>query len=198
MTDRTADQDTSLDALIEENAKFARDQLLETGSLTPMYALKIGQTTLPIAAQLDDNDAKDRIVQLVRTLATAFWPQSIAFMMESWFSDKFDANGDPRYPRPSLDPDRREGVFIVIATPEQEVGRMYFITRDQAGNVADLVEGQHPTGQTGGRMSGLYPEQPPTRQQQRQAQRQLESFLDKEMLEHFRQHARRPASSARH
>jgi hypothetical protein len=190
--------DPTINALIDGYAATARKHVIKDGGLAPHYILRIGPVMLPVAADFTSQTHKEQVIAVIRLLATAYWPQSIAFIAETWLSTKVAPDGSPAYPQPSQDPDHQEGVMVIVATPTEERARLLKLQYNDDGTVIDLIPTDLELGEISGPLTGLYPAIPPNAKQQTAAQDHVRTHLGNEIDNLLLPHAGRPTSSAKH
>ena len=95
--------------IIENDVVYAKTTLEERGIVSPMFVLHGKEEVIPILAQLGDEESKEKVSKLVRTMIKSHEIEFYTFISESWY---YKANKLEGALPPSKHPDRKECLVI--------------------------------------------------------------------------------------
>jgi len=175
---RRQENPQGLEPLARQAQNYALHMMRTTGSVPPTVIADTDEGfvfCMPTA--LTDDAAKDRFAEVTRLFAIAHSARSIVMIAEAW-ARLPDARGhlDTKTP-PSLAPDRKEVVVLMLEDHSRNATRMLPILRDDAGGFTSFGDpGPLQFGESQGRFSGLMPRNKPSVREAAQARTTLISL----------------------
>jgi hypothetical protein len=157
--------------------EWAKRCLLETGRVSPMFVIRSRDMMRVVSAVFPDDDAKRRVLLLVRAMCIAFDALGLTFIAEAWARSAAPTPGESKEQlherltamRPSEAEDRIEVVAVQTMYRDAETGERRTmgetreIIRDGHGKPIGLKPQAFPnTAVIEGRMVDLFPPEPPS------------------------------------
>lgn len=153
-----------LTALADQAEHYATHMMRTTGSVPPtVIADTAAGYVFCMPAGLPDEEAKDRFAETARLLAVAHAATALVMVVEAWVRLAIPGTPLDTETRPSLAPDRREMVVLMLEDTTRCGNRFLPILRDAAGGFLEF--GHHPMPEFAtaeGRFAGLMPKSTPT------------------------------------
>ena len=154
---------TRLEALARQAKDYALHMMRTTGSVPATVIADTDEGyVFCMPSALADDAAKDRFAEVTRLFAIAQDSRALVMVVEAW-ARLPDANGHlDTDTRPSLAPNRKEVVVLMLETHSRNATCMLPILRDQGGAFAEFGDpGPLVFGESAGRFSGLMPRNKP-------------------------------------
>jgi len=172
---RRQPQPECLEELAAQAKDYALHMMRTTGSVPATVIADTDEGyVFCMPSGLADDAAKDRFAEVTRLFAIAQDSRALVMVVEAW-ARLPDANGHlDTDTRPSLAPDRKEVVVLILEDHSRNATSMLPILRDEGGGFTEFGDpGPLTFGESAGRFSGLIPRNKPSVREAAQAKATL-------------------------
>lgn len=144
------------DELLESALHFAHDYYTRNEEMLPQLLFEDADGTPVVVVFPFTNDVeKEASLGLLRGMLYAHGATSYTVMTEGWVGSHTSEAEKAKAPRPSLDPNRKEVLTVLVVTRSGDrTGVLYEIQREPGGKVTNLIDTGG--GVTGGVFSELF------------------------------------------